>query len=56
MMTSAGSCRTGEVEGMRTVELVCISRLLRMGVNLFYCLCGDLLKVGSLAKGSLMLG
>ena len=56
MMTSAGSCRTGEVEGMRTVELVCISRLLRMGVNLFYCLCGDLLEVGSLAKGSLMLG
>ena len=25
-------------------------------VNLFYCLCGDLLEVGSLAKGSRMLG
>ena len=26
-----GSCRTGEVEGMGTVELVCVGRLLRMG-------------------------
>ena len=25
-------------------------------VNLFYCLCGDLLEVGSPAKGSRMLG
>ena len=28
---SADSCRTGEVEGVVTVELVCVSRLLRMG-------------------------
>ena len=25
-------------------------------MNLFYCLCGDLLEVGSLAKGRWMLG
>ena len=30
-MTSAGSCGTGEVGGVGTVELVCVSRLLRMG-------------------------
>ena len=28
---SAGSCGTGEVGGVGTVELVCVSRLLRMG-------------------------
>ena len=53
-MTSAGSCRTGEVEGVGTVEPVCVGGLLRWVVNLFYCLCGDLLEVGSLAKGSWM--
>ena len=31
MLTSAGSCSTGEVEGVGTVELVCVGRLLRMG-------------------------
>ena len=31
MVTSTGSCRTGEVEGVRTVELVCVGGLLRMG-------------------------
>ena len=51
MVTSAGSCRTGEVEGVGTVEPVCVGGLLRWVVNLFYCLCGDLLEVGSLAEG-----
>ena len=31
MVTSAGSYRTGEVEGVGAVELVCIGRLLKMG-------------------------
>ena len=31
MVTSAGSCRTGEVEGVGAVELVCIGRLPKMG-------------------------
>ena len=56
MKTSAGSCRTGEDEGVGTVELVCVGGLLRWVVNLFCCLCGDLFEVGSLAEGSLMLG
>ena len=56
MVTSAGSCKTGEVEGVGTVEPVCLGGLLRWVVNLFYCLCGDLLEVGSLAQESLMLG
>ena len=31
MVTSAGSCRTGKIEGVGAVELVCVGRLLRMG-------------------------
>ena len=31
MVTSAGSCGTGEIEGVATVELVCVGGLLRMG-------------------------
>ena len=31
MVTSAGSCRTGEIEGVGAVELVCVGRLSRMG-------------------------
>ena len=31
MVTSAGSCRTGEIEGVGTVELVCGGGLLRIG-------------------------
>ena len=31
MVTSAGSCRTREIEGVGTVELVCVGRLLWMG-------------------------
>ena len=30
MVTSDDSCRTGEGEGVGTVELVCVGRLLRM--------------------------
>ena len=30
MVTSGGCCRTGEVEGVGTVELVCVGGLLRM--------------------------
>ena len=30
MVTSADSCRTGEVDGVGTVELVCVGGLLRI--------------------------
>ena len=55
MVTSAGSCRMGEVESVGTAKSVCVGGLLRLVVNLFYCLCEDLLEVGSLEEGSLML-
>ena len=55
MVTSAGSCRMGEVESVGTAKPVCVDGLLRLVVNLFYCLCEDLLEVGSLEEGSLML-
>ena len=32
---SADSCRMGEVEGVGTVELVCVGRMLRMGCDSF---------------------
>ena len=31
MVTSASSCRTGQIEGVGAVELVSVGRLLRMG-------------------------
>ena len=31
IVTSADSCRTGEIEVVRTVDLGCVGRLLRMG-------------------------
>ena len=31
MVTSAGSCRTGETEGVGVVEMVCVGRLLTIG-------------------------
>ena len=34
-MTSADSCRRREIEGVRTVELVCVGRLLRTGSDSF---------------------
>ena len=49
---SADSCRMGEVEGVGTVELVCVGRLLRMGCDSFVMpLCGS---VGSGEPGSRM--
>ena len=33
MVKSAGSCKTGEVECVGTVELVCVGGLLRMGCD-----------------------
>ena len=55
-MTSADSCRARGIEGVGTVGLVCVGRLLRMGGESPNYLCGDLLEVGSLAKGSWMFG
>ena len=53
-MMLADSCRTGEIEGVGTVEQVCLARLLRMGGQSFLLpvWCGDLLEVGLLAKES----
>ena len=49
---SADSCRMGEVEGVGTVGLVCVGRLLRMGCDSFVMpLCGS---VGSGEPGSRM--
>ena len=56
MVTSADSCRTGEIESVVTVELVYVGGLLRTVVNIYYCLCEDLLELGSLAKKSWMSG
>ena len=57
-VASADSCRTKEIEGVGTVELVCVGGLLRMGGESFLLpvWCGDLLEVGSLAKGSWICG
>ena len=55
-MTSADSCRTREIDVVGTVGLVYFGEMLRMGVELSYCPCGDLLEVGSLPKGSQMCG
>ena len=49
---SADSCRMGEVEGVETVELVCVGRLFRMGCDSFVMpVCGT---VGSGDPGSRM--
>ena len=55
-MTSAGPCRTIEIEGVGIVELVCVCRLLRMGNESFLLplWCGNLLEEGLLAKGTWM--
>ena len=47
-----------EIEVVRTVELVCVGRLLRMGSESFLLpvWCEDLLEVDSLPKGSWMSG
>ena len=49
MGVSALSCRMKKIEGVRTVQLVCIDRLLRVGSDY-------LLEMGSLAKDSRMCG
>ena len=56
IVTSAGYCRTGDVESVGTAKPLCVGGLLRWVVNLLYCLCEDLLEVGSLEEGRLMLG
>ena len=55
-VASANSCRTREIEGVETVELVYVDGLLRMGGETFLITvwCGDLLEVGSLVKRSWM--
>ena len=56
MVTSASSCRTGEIEGVGAVELVCVCRLSRMGgESLLLPVCRSV-EVGSPAKGNRMLG
>ena len=44
------------IEGVGTMELVYVGRLLRMGGDSFLVPCGDLLEMGSLANGSRMCG
>ena len=46
MVTSAGCCRTGEVEGVGAVEQCVLADCEGWVLNLFYCLCGDLLEEG----------
>ena len=49
---SADSCRMGEVEGVGTMELVCVGRLLWIGCDSFVMpVCGP---VGSRDPGSRM--
>ena len=54
----ANSCRTREIEGVGTVELVYMTRLLRMGGESFplHVWSGYLLEVCLLAKGSWIWG
>ena len=56
MVTSAGSCRTGEIEGVGTVVLVRVGRLLRMGGESLLLPVWRSAGASSLAKGSEMLG
>ena len=55
-VTPSDSCRTREIEGVGTAELVLMTRLLRMGCETFlwHVWSGDLLEVSLLAKGSWM--
>ena len=45
MMTSAGSCKTGEIEGVGAVKLVCVGRLLRTSAG--SCKTGEIEGVGA---------
>ena len=51
MVTSAGSCRTGKIEGVGAVELVCVGRLLRMGGESLLLLAWRSVGGGFTAKG-----
>ena len=51
-MTSVDSCRTREIKGVGAVELVCVGGLLKMSGKSLLLLCGGLLEVESLVKGS----
>ena len=53
MVTSAGCCRTGEVEGVGTVELVCVGGLLRMGAESLLLTVWRSVGVGFIGKGEL---
>ena len=51
IVTSAGSCRTGEIEGVGAAELVCVGRLLRMGGESLLLLVWRSVGGGFTAKG-----
>ena len=51
MVTSAGCCRTGEVEGVGTVELVFVGGLLRMGGESLLLTVWRSVGVGFIGKG-----
>ena len=51
MVTSAGSCRTGEVDVVGTVELMCVGGLLRMGGESLPLLVWTSVGGGSTGKG-----
>ena len=53
MVTSADPCRTVEVEGVTTVELVCVARLLRMGGESLLLLVWRSVGGGFTSKGEL---
>ena len=52
-VTSADSCRTRKIEGVETVDLVCVSGLLRMGGNSFLFLVWRSVGSGFTDKGDL---
>ena len=56
MVTSAGSCRTGEIEGAGSVELVCVGGLLTMVVESLLLLVWRFVGGGFIGKGGWMLG
>ena len=56
MVTSGGCCRTGEVEGVGTVELVCVGGLLRVGGESLLLPVWGSVGGGSMGKWSWMLG
>ena len=55
-VTSADSCRTRKTEDVETVDLVCVSGLLRIGGDSFLFPVWRSVGRGSLAEGSWMCG